>query len=50
MTKIITAKPLTREDFAPFGDVIDASGDNHYSINAGKTERYHALARPEAFC
>ena len=48
MTKIITAKPLTREDFAPFCDVIDASGDNHYPINAGKTERYHALARPEA--
>jgi ureidoglycolate lyase len=48
MSKVLTAKPLTREDFAPFGDVIDASGDNHYPINAGKTERYHALARPEA--
>jgi ureidoglycolate lyase len=48
MSRIITAQPLTRESFAPFGDVIDASGDNHYPINAGKTERYHALARPEA--
>jgi ureidoglycolate lyase len=48
MSKVIKAQPLTRENFAPFGDVIDASGDNHYPINAGKTERYHALARPEA--
>ncbi len=48
MSKIITAELLTRENFAAFGDVIDASGDNHYPINAGKTERYHALARPEA--
>jgi ureidoglycolate lyase len=48
MSKIVTAVPLTRENFAEFGDVIDASGDNHYPINAGKTDRYHALARPEA--
>lgn len=48
MSKIVTAELLTRENFASFGDVIDASGDNHYPINAGKTERYHALARPEA--
>ena len=47
MTRIVTAVPLTRENFAPFGDVIAAGGD-HYPINAGKTERYHALARPEA--
>ena len=39
------AEPLTRENFAPFGDVIDTGGDNHYPINGGKTERYHALAR-----
>jgi len=48
VTRIVAAQPLTRENFAPFGDVIDASGDNHYPINGGKTERYHALARPEA--
>ena len=48
MSKVITAQPLTRGNFAPFGDVIDAGGDNHYPINSGKTERYHALARPEA--
>ena len=48
MSKTITAQPLTRENFAPFGDVIDAGGDLHYPINGGKTERYHALAKPEA--
>lgn len=48
MNRIIAAQPLTRESFAPFGDVIDTGGDHHYPINGGKTERYHALARPEA--
>ncbi len=48
MSRIVIALPLTRESFAPFGDVIDTGGDNHYLINGGKTERYHALARPEA--
>lgn len=46
--RILTARPLTREAFAAFGDVIDKGGDNHYPINAGKTERYHDLARVEA--
>jgi len=48
MTKIITATLLTRENFAPFGDVIDTGGDNHYPINGGRCERYHDLARVEA--
>ena len=48
MTRIITARPLTREAFAPFGDVIDAGTDNHYPINGGKAERFHALAAAEA--
>ncbi|MET3794440.1 ureidoglycolate lyase [Aquamicrobium terrae] len=47
MSGIILAQPLTRESFAPFGDVIDTDGDNHFPINAGKCERHHALARPE---
>ncbi len=47
MNRII-AQPLTRENFAPFGDVIDTNGDNHYPINEGECERYHALARAEA--
>lgn len=48
MTRTVTAKLLTRENFKSFGDVIDAGGDHHYPINNGKTERHHALARPEA--
>ena len=48
MSRVIVAQPLTRENFAPFGDVIDTGGELHYPINGGKTERYHALARPEA--
>lgn len=48
MTRILTARPLTRAGFAPYGDVIDKGGGNHYPINAGKTERFHDLARVEA--
>ena len=48
MSKQITAQPLTRENFAPFGEVIDTGGGVHFPINSGKTERYHALAKPEA--
>ena len=48
MSKIITARPLARENFAPFGEVIDFDTDSHYPINEGRCERYHALAKPEA--
>jgi ureidoglycolate lyase len=48
MNRIITARPLTRENFAEFGDVIDTETGSHYPINGGMTERYHALARAEA--
>ena len=44
----ITARPLTREAFAPFGDVLDTDWPNRYAINAGRCERYHDLARVEA--
>ncbi|MBR2689699.1 MAG: ureidoglycolate lyase [Aquamicrobium sp.] len=48
MTRIITAKLLTRANFAEFGEVIDTETDSHYPINNGRCERFHALARPEA--
>ena len=44
----LTVAPLTREAFAPFGEVIEASdAAQHFTINAGNTERYHDLARIE---
>lgn len=46
--KRITARPLTRENFAPFGDVIETEGAHHYPINGGRCERYHDLATVEA--
>lgn len=49
MVRTIVAEPLTREGFAPFGQVLDAADwQNHYPINAGKCERYHDLATAEA--
>lgn len=45
---VLAARALTREAFAPFGDVLDTDWENHFSINNGKTERYHGLARVEA--
>ncbi len=41
----LAIEPLTREAFAPFGDVIELDGARHFPINAGTTERYHDLAR-----
>jgi ureidoglycolate lyase len=43
----ILVEPLTAEAFAPFGQVIQIEGAQHYSINKGMTERYHDLARVE---
>jgi ureidoglycolate lyase len=40
----IIAEPLTREAFAPFGEVIDSDGADSFPINQGRTERFHALA------
>jgi len=46
--KTITARALTREAFAPFGEVIETEGASHYPINNGMCERFHDLARVEA--
>ncbi|MBN9076046.1 MAG: Ureidoglycolate hydrolase [Rhizobiales bacterium 65-79] len=48
MSRLVVAQPLTREAFAPFGDVIEMEGSEHFPINAGKCERYHDLASVEA--
>ena len=42
----LTVEPLTRDSFAPFGDVIEAGESiRHFAINSGFAERYHDLAR-----
>lgn len=42
----ITPKPLTRDNFAVFGDVIEVHDQaNNFTINDGYTQRYHDLAQ-----
>jgi ureidoglycolate lyase len=48
MTQILPVVPLTRTGFAPFGQVIERDPATMRLINAGTTERYHALGRAEA--
>lgn len=45
--RTLTTEPLTRDAFAPFGQVIEAEGAHHYPINSGNCERYHDLAKVE---
>ncbi|MCF3641073.1 ureidoglycolate lyase [Rhizobium sp. TRM95111] len=45
--KTIRIQPLTREAFAPFGQVIEREGAHNFPINAGKCTRYHDLAKIE---
>jgi ureidoglycolate lyase len=40
----IRLRPLIRDAFAPFGDVIDTVGAEQRLINGGTTTRYHDLA------
>jgi ureidoglycolate lyase len=44
MSPTLLIEPLTREAFAPFGDVISLDGARHFPINGGTTERFHDLA------
>jgi len=44
----MSVQPLTRDAFAPFGEVIMLDGARHYPINASTTERFHALAGVDA--
>ena len=45
--KTVRIQPLTREAFAPFGQVIEWEGAPNFPINAGKCTRYHDLAKIE---
>ena len=45
--KTVRIQPLTREAFAPFGQVIEREGAPNFPINAGKCTRYHDLAKIE---
>lgn len=45
MTRVIRPQPLSAQDFAPFGDVLEATGPADKIINAGLCGRYHDLAQ-----
>ncbi len=42
---LLKVEPLTREAFAPYGDVIEKPGARVFTTNGGQAERYHDLAR-----
>ena len=42
--RTLHAEPLSRAAFAPFGDVIDTSGDVADAMNSGRFERFVDLA------
>ena len=44
MIRSLKPAPLTRETFAPFGDVIGMEGAAHFTINQGFAERFNDLA------
>ncbi len=46
--KTLPITELTRENFAPFGEVLALDGAEHFPINQGSTERYHALSSVDA--
>lgn len=50
MTRTLRSQPLTAEAFAPFGDILDASGTPDKIINAGLCGRYHDRAQLDFGC
>jgi len=40
----VPIRPLTRESFRPYGDVIQVAESRHYTINQGWAERYVDVA------
>ena len=45
MQTTITARPLTAQDFAPYGDVLEAGGQADKIINQGFCGRWHDRAK-----
>jgi ureidoglycolate lyase len=45
MNRTLIASPLTAQAFAPFGDVLEATGTPDRMINAGLCARFHDRAR-----
>lgn len=45
--KTLRAEPLTAEDFAPFGQVIEASAGRREAMNAARFERFNQLCQVE---
>lgn len=45
MSTVIKTEPLTAESFAPYGEVLDASGDPDKLINQGRCGRFHDKAQ-----
>ena len=44
MSNQLIAKPLSKEGFAPYGQVIEKAGAESFLINNGNCRRHHALA------
>jgi ureidoglycolate lyase len=42
--RTLIVEPLSKAAFAPFGDVIETAGSDHFLINNGSTQRFHRLA------
>lgn len=43
--RTLIIEPLSKAAFAPFGDVIETAGSDHFMINNGSTQRFHRLAQ-----
>ena len=41
----LTVEPLTADEFAPFGDVIEARDSHAFFVNEGQAQRFHDLAK-----
>ena len=47
LNEFLEIRPLERDVFRPFGDVIEAEPSTMRLINGGNTERYHALGEAD---